>query len=92
MITGSESDNLGIKVLDIYIKGFKSSTSKSIQMPLLPATVIKDPKALKMYMAWKNKQRLIDKTISKSFVFNERPQLDENTAQYFESEEDQLWS
>ena len=58
----------------------------------MPATVIKNSKALKIYMQWKSKAMLIDKSISKSFVFNQDSQLETSAAQYFESEEDTLWN
>jgi len=42
ILAGAENDNLGIKVLDIYLKGHPNPQSKQIPVPQLPAVAIKN--------------------------------------------------
>ncbi len=59
------------------MKGYPNPNSKSIPVPQLPVVVIKNPKALKAFMQWKKKQKVIDKNVSRSFVFNKDTQIDD---------------
>lgn len=78
--------------MDIYLKGYPNPQSKSIPVPQLPAVAIKNPKALKAYMQWKKKQKVIDKNVSWSFVMSKDTQIEENNQNWkFQSDNEEDW-
>ena len=60
----------------------------TISVPVIPAIVIKNQKALKVYMQWKGNQKQIKDQISKSMVWNKAGDKDLDDAAGWELPEE----
>ena len=50
-----ENDSIALKIVDIYLKGTKTNNQQIGSFAMLPAVVIKNARALKVFNQWKSK-------------------------------------
>ena len=69
-----DSDSMALRIVDVYIKGSgRSESSETVNVPMLPAVVIKNSRAVKAYNTWKTKQKLISRNVmNRSFGPSDR--------------------
>ena len=88
-----DSDSVALQIVDVYIKGVKTENQQTVSVPMLPAVVIKNSRAVKAYNTWKTKQKLINRNVmNRSFGPTDRNMFDDDkngwNVDYDDTEED----